>query len=261
MKHDRRTVHGLFNAALCEPDEEAWKSIAALHWRATGEVLERATALCRSECPIERHVGADVLGQLGVPDRAFPRECAAVLLRMLDHENEADVLQSIYIALSHLDEPRTISVAAKHMSHSDPNVRRSVVMALMGHQDQTTIDLLIKLTTDADPHVRDWATFALGTYVDLDTSDIRNALAVRLEDADDDARAEAIIGLARRKDQRVVPAIQRELAADIVGLLAIEAAELIASPDLLLHLIELRECWQDDAPSGLHDAIAACTPS
>lgn len=69
-KDDHRPVDVLVNAALTETDEEArWNIVAALHWRGTREVLEWAEQLCHSRCPEERRLAADILGQLGVPDR------------------------------------------------------------------------------------------------------------------------------------------------------------------------------------------------
>lgn len=74
--------------------------------------------------------------------------------------------------------------------------------------------------------MRDWATFGLGQQCDLDTHEIREALVARLNDPDDDTRDEAIMGLARRKDARAIPAIERELRASEFGSLVLEAAEL-----------------------------------
>jgi HEAT repeat protein len=56
---------------------------------------------------------------------------------------------------------------------------------------------LAKLTADEDEEVRDWATFGLGVLGDIDTVEIREALAARLSDANDDAREEAVVGLAK----------------------------------------------------------------
>ncbi|MBE0447984.1 MAG: hypothetical protein IBX64_07800 [Actinobacteria bacterium] len=53
--------------------------IAALHWRGTKEVLDAATSLCHSKNPHERSIGADILGQLGVPERTFPNEALRTL--------------------------------------------------------------------------------------------------------------------------------------------------------------------------------------
>ena len=109
---DSRSVDELFNVALTGGDEEAaWNAIAALHWRATREVLHRAATLCGSPCPYERQAGADILGQLGVPEQKFPRECAAVLIEMLESEADADVLYSIFIAFGHLHDPVVLAMA------------------------------------------------------------------------------------------------------------------------------------------------------
>jgi HEAT repeat protein len=42
--------------------------------------------------------------------------------------------------------------------------------------------------------------------IDRDTPDVRDALAARLDDENEDARAEAIRGLARRRDERALEA-------------------------------------------------------
>lgn len=116
---------------------------------------------------------------------------------------------------------------------------------------------LIGLSADPDDDVRDWATFALGSQIDLDTPKLRDALAARLDDPDDDVRAEAMVGLARRKDRRVVPALLRELENDCIGSLVLEAAELIEAPELLPRLMALRPRLFTD--NDLERAITACT--
>ena len=70
----------------------------ALQWRGSHEVLDRAAQLCRSFCVMERRTGADILGQLGVPDRTFPERCLQILLGMLECEQDHGVLQSIVVA-------------------------------------------------------------------------------------------------------------------------------------------------------------------
>ena len=67
---------------------------------------------------------------------------------------------------------------------------------------------------DDDPDVRDWATFGLGTQVATDSAEVRDALADRLADADEDVRREALVGLARRRDRRAVNTAMHVLADD-----------------------------------------------
>lgn len=230
---DPRTVDELFLAALTETDDDlAWQPVSALHYRGTHEALDRARALCLSECSFERRLGADVLGQLGVPERTFSRECCAILMRMLKGERKANVLQSVLIAISHNHWPEVISQASQCAYHSDPGVRHAAALALIGYEEETAIECLIRLSRDPDNDVRDWATFGLGSQCDLGIPPIRDALAERLSDPHDDTRTEAIMGLARRQDPRAVAAIHQELASDSVGSLIFEAAELLGLPNI-----------------------------
>jgi HEAT repeat protein len=256
---DRRTVDELINFALTEPDEEARVAIRILHHRGTREVLDRAITLCRSECPQERTLGADILRELGLPDRTFPGESTAVLLEMLQTETNASVLRSVLAAISHNGREMAIPVVLRFTEHFDVQVRQTVVVALSGYEDQRAIDALIRLSGDPAPLVRDWATFGLGTLLAKDTPTIRNALADRLDDPDFDTRGEAFIGLAERGDRRVVPALVRELTSDCVGSLAVEAASVIRDPELYSALVDLREWWDVDSIL-LEEAIAACQP-
>jgi len=261
MRDDTRSIDELISAALTASDEDVmWDAVGALHFRATKEVLNRAEELCRSDRVVERRLGADILGQLGVPDRTFPKECVSILLGMLDGEEDAEVLQPILVALGHLGAVKGIEPASRYRNHPDPDVRHGVVLALTGYDDPRAVSLLIELSRDGDAHVRDWATFGLGQQIDVDTPAIREALAARLEDTDYDTRCEAIIGLASRGDRRVIPIISRELASDCIGSLVVEAAAMIPDPQFYPQLIALQKWW-DVSETSLNEAIEACTPS
>jgi HEAT repeats len=258
---DPRPIEELISTALSEPDEEQiyWNAVVALQWRGTLEVLDRASRLCQSRCPVECRLGAHILGQLGCPDRSFPKQCPQILLRMLEREEDNRVLCAILVALSHHRASEAIGPASRFRHHADHEVRYGVVLALTGYEDQEAHVVLIELTSDADAEVRDWATFALGTQSETDTPAIRDALAARLADIDIDTRCEALVGLARRRDQRALPSLHRELSGESVSPLAIEAATLIAIPQLIKELIALRARWDGD-PSLLEQAIQACLP-
>jgi len=259
-KDDPRTVDELVNAALGETDEEiAWNAVCALHWNGTFEALCRAEVLCASHCAKERRLGADILGQLGIPERTFPKECCELLRAMLKVSEVAAVLQAVLVALSHQNDADAIPIVANFSTHPDSEVRHAAVLALSGHETPLALESLISLSNDAVAHVRDWATFALGTLVETDTPAIRHALADRLDDSDNDTRGEALVGLAARKDERVVEALKRELSSECIGSLAIEAAELIGSAELHSHLIALQDWWDVD-PELLERAISATQP-
>ena len=131
------------------------------------------------------------------------------------------------------------------------------------------LDALISLSADPDGEVRNWACFGLGTQLDdEDGTWIREALAARLTDTHDEARREALVGLARRRDPRALPAVRKALSQDDVWLLEVEAAGALGDPSLhelvLMHAAE----WEDGAtarvvgaalrltdPSGLGDDL------
>ncbi|HTU92091.1 MAG TPA: HEAT repeat domain-containing protein, partial [Gemmataceae bacterium] len=231
------TTHDLINRALTEPDEnKAWEAVSTLDFRATHEVFEEARKLCRSECPQERRLGADILGQLGIPDRLCPDECAAILAEMSAIETDLEALGAICTALGHLHHPDTVEPLLRWKRHPDAEIRWHVAVSLGGHEEPDAVEALIELSTDPDEDVRDWATFGLGSRMDLDTPRIREALCDRLNDPDPVTRAEAFVGLARRKDERVIaPLIE---ALDSTQLdeyeprqdLVLEAVEEMADP-------------------------------
>jgi len=235
LDDDPRTIDELLLAASTESDQHlAWSAISELQRRGTRQIFERASELCVSQCSFERRLGADILGQLGTPETCFPNERRTVLLNMLADEKDGDVLHSVLVALSHNYFNDVVRHVLRFVNHPDSSVRYAMALALTGHEEQAAINSLIRLSADDDSDVRDWATFGLGTQCDLDTPELRDALAARLDDPDDDTRAEGIMGLARRNDPRAIPAIQRELASDEVGSLVLEAAELLglrADPD------------------------------
>ena len=238
----------------------SWEAVCVLHFRGTAEVLGRANELCQSDCFAERRLGANILGQLGVPERTFPRECMTILLGMLNVEENTDVVEAILVALGHLKQPEAIEPASRLRTHPDPEVRHGVAFCLLGHDDQRAVDTLIELSRDVDAHVRDWGRFGLGAMIDLDTPAIRQVLAERLNDVDINTRSEAIVGLAQRRDPRVIPALSKELASDEIKYEVVEAATVLADPQLYPLLVALRERSGCDEECLL-EAIAACTPS
>jgi HEAT repeat protein len=264
-RDDPRSTDELIKLALNEVDEDAaWAPVVVLHFRATPEVLAQVRGLCVSEEAKERTLGANVLGQLGVPDRAFPEECFQTLSGMLTSENDPEVLEAIAVAYGHLNDVRAVELLAPLSSHADADVRMSVVHAMSRHDDALAIRSLIQLSKDEDEDVRDWATFGLGSLIETDTPEIREALIERLVDKNNDARGEALVGLARRKDSRVFTPLFDELTSASVGLLALEDAEELGDPRLVPALMLLKEEWKSDEDrhvGRLHDALLSCLPN
>ena len=148
-----------------------------------------------------RRAGADVLAQLGFAERdaagefPFADASAAALDRLLD-DPFPEVVSSALHALGFLRRGE-IGRIARHASDPDPELRRAVVFALMHRTEPEARLLLIELSTDAEPDIRDWATFSLGLGDDIHAPHIRAALIARLDDPDEDTRAEAVAALER----------------------------------------------------------------
>ena len=204
-----RSLEELVELAISEwrSDAEWPPYMSALAWRGDEAVLAAVRELSHRDDPRARAVAAYVLGQLGVPERTFPAESAAALEELEAREDDAEVLATIASAFGNLGAPHGIETLLRLRRHPDARVREGAADALSGRDDERVFDALLELTSDPEPGIRDWATFALGTLSPQDTPALRDALAARLDDSDDDTRIEAVHGLALRGDTRALDAV------------------------------------------------------
>jgi HEAT repeat protein len=186
--NDTRSVADLWEAALQADDDTAWDAVAALHWRGSKEVLDRAVALTRSGDPAARARGADVLGQLGLPERTFPEESFSAVLPLLRDEVLTVVCDAVY-ALQHVDREWAASHIIPFAKHGDVNIRHAVAFGLGAVDTPEAQEVLLKLMTDRDA----------------------------------DVRYEGIIGLGRRRDSRAVRYLKLLLHEDPNDIFAREA--------------------------------------
>jgi HEAT repeat protein len=205
----------LIEAALAEElrdDNKPVPNLVALHERGTREVLDAAIKQCHSPDPIRRIVGARILGELGSPSRTFPEECCDALLELVRHDNDERVFKSALIALNHLRNARCEPdiIALRH--NPDSEVRYFVASHLWGTKSDAGAAALLELMQDSSPVVRDWATTGIGHTIAIDGPEIRDALLRNATDEDEITRAEAMHGLARRHDARVVPLLIAEMS-------------------------------------------------
>jgi len=251
----------LAQRALTAGDDEArWDAVRALQDRGDRDVLDAAFAFLASAVPQERELGADLLGQGQAAVKTFHEEAVAGLLYVLERERHEAVLAAICAALGHRHDRQAVPVLARLRHHPAPQVRFAVAVALGGYDEEPAMQALIDLSGDADANVRDWATFGLGSQTNVDTPAVRSALARRLADEDADTSGEAMVGLARRKDPRVVEPLLADLAVPPAGTLVLEAARELADPQLHTALVRLREHPGVD-DRLLEKAIKACTPT
>ncbi|WP_375423793.1 HEAT repeat domain-containing protein [uncultured Friedmanniella sp.] len=179
---------------------------------------------------------------------------ATVLRSILTGEDETELF---YAALEQVEEhqwPALLALA----DHPSPAVRLALVSNLPfftpGEPPAgVVLETAIRLTTDADARVRDHACFVLGTQCrEVDTPELREVLALRLDDLDRDTRCEALLGLAFRGDQRALPRVRAALTRPTGDVWRMEmlAAGALGDPDLHPLVLRHLDGWDDeDKPS------------
>jgi len=249
---------------LAAPDRDAvWNEVSLLHFRGSQTEFELSRELAKSPDPKRRELGADILGQLGWDDRTFLEESVGVLIELL-HDRDPHVIESAASSLGARNHPRAIPHLLDLVQHPLAFVRLAVVHGLSRHDNMSAIGALIALAEDADRDVRDWATFGLASMTGIDTPEIRAALMSRTAEEDAEIRGEALVGLARRKDPRVLDLVKLELQRPFEGNWAVEAAEELADASLLPFLQQGLDVLDADVPERFVDdfmsAMEACRP-
>jgi hypothetical protein len=221
---DTSEIEALFAQTLLGDYEcdDAWAAVSTLRQNGSQDVFERAATWCHADDPRKRARAVAILCQLrrataanasmDPPEWMFRDEAYTLVTDMLEHEEDAVVLDSVISALGHLDNSKAIPLIIRYQDHSDDNIRFAVAFALgCFPNDEQSVRTLLKLTSDPNADVRDWAVFGLGVLGDADSPDVRDALLRCLEDADEDVREEAAVGLGKRRDHRLVPKLRAML--------------------------------------------------
>lgn len=153
--------------------------------------------------------------------------------KILHDEADHHVLQSCIVALGHLSYLEGVQTICGFSSHPSADLRHAVAVALggMADEDSNAASALLKLMQDPDDDVRDWATFGIGVLSELDTPAIRDALYQRLDDGHFETHCEAMTGLGKRKDMRVLPALLKYFNEGWEGPSSAEAATVLLELD------------------------------
>jgi HEAT repeat protein len=242
-----------------------------LQRRDPAEVWSLVVPLATSETPALQSIVPDVLRYLG--GYAEPRlplldETVALLRAMLARSPAPEVIARIGLAFIDLGGEAGLEMMLPFVGHESAEVRSAVVHALLGLADARAIEALITLSNDGVDSIRDWATFGLGSQLGspgdddfVDSEAIRAALVARLDDADENTRAEAAVGLASRGDRRALPAVLKTLSGGPFQLLHLDAARDLADPALGPALRQIAEEVTFSDPGErerLEAALAAC---
>jgi HEAT repeat protein len=260
-----RAVNILETATDSDEFDQVWDAVKPV--RQMGRPAVDAGIQLLSGTVEQRQAGCAILSTLcDFGNRnTLKQQIGAALAALAEVETDENVCWSIAQALSQVHDPVAAPALVRLAGHPEGDVRALVARALPSSTspefqgDPTVVSALIGLMTDDVDEVRDWATFALGTQLGDDSVQIRDALAQRLDDPYEDAQYEALVGLARRRDPRALPATAAALERDRVWQLAIESAEYLADPTLSGRLVELRESWEPNE-LGIDDAVHACDP-
>lgn len=280
LKIEAQTTAQLFDRALGLKlgGDAFWKHVNVLHNRATRETFETAKRLCLSRQENARVLGADVLCQLRKVWKTKMEQtesklvfvaASRKLIRPMLRDKRTEVVRTAIYALGHLKDPQRAKRLARFAIHPNPDLRYAVAYALGGDSHPLSVRTLIRLMEDPDRDVRNWATFGLGSLGDPkknDSPQIREAFIKRLGDTCLDARGEAMAGIARRKDERVIDIIQRELRGPDPSNYILSAAFEFGNP---VFYPALEKLWRGIKCHGkkhswwcmdLQFAIKACTP-
>jgi HEAT repeat protein len=251
--------------------DQSWEAISELQMRGSPEALALAHRLARSRNCRKRALGLYIASQLRQRQKGVPlgsieyalEDTQEMLLAGL-HDICTEVLSAAISGFSHRPHPLALPELIKFASHADQNIRFDVAVALGSYSGAESIDALIRLAKDDSDAVRDWATFGIGSMQEADDPKIRDLLWANLQDKNDSVRGEALVGLAARKDERIIPVLL-ELLDTNCRVFELNASEYIASPLLSDRLNTIHSSVTNETNIDsywyrcLLDAIDACS--
>lgn len=259
-------------------DDQYWHILAQLHFWATPEIVLLGQKLYLSNNWHKRLLAVHIISQLSIKDKTggvahtpyAVEESQALLYKALDDECKG-VISSAICGLGHRPMPSATLRLVAFASHKNEYIRRSVAWALCAndgdsYKGDSVIEVLLTLAMDEDDDVRDWATFALGSlHEDVDSPAIREILWRNVFNENESVSGEALVGLAKRKDLRVVSELKHRLTPDCNGY-ELHAAKCIADPSLFPYLESIKQFLDDNDEasarfsfwSRLSEALVAC---
>jgi HEAT repeat protein len=271
-KNMRLSLKSLVGMALQDwESDRSWKAISELQMRGSPEALALAQRLAKSRNGRKRSLGQYIASQLRQRNEWRPfgsteyalEDTQEILLAGL-HDTHIEVVCAAISGLGHRPHQKALSHLLKFATHQDQRIRFEVAIALGRYSETDSIDALLRLATDQSDDVRNWATFGIGSMQDADNPKIRDLLWANLQDKDEDVRSEALVGLAYRKDERIIPVLL-ELLDTNCRVFELDAAEIIASPLLLARLTAIKDSVSTlEIPANSYwyghvlDAIEAC---
>lgn len=251
--------------------DQSWKAISEHQMCGSPEALALAHRLAKSRNSRKRALGLYIASQLRRRQRGAPfgsieyalEDTQEMLLAGL-HDTSREVLYAAISGFGHRPHPLALPELIKFASHPDQQIRFEVAVALGRYSEPDSIDALLRLAKDDSDAVRDWATFGIGSMQEADDPKVRDLLWANLQDNDENVSGEALVGLAVRKDERIIPVLL-ELLDTNCRVYELSASESISSPLLLDRLITIKNSVNGENGIDsywyrcLLDAIDACS--
>ena len=180
-------------------------------------------------------------------------------------ESDEAVIGDLAYALCHLGIDNRLPFLKRAAGSTDPTTRAAAAYSLGSVSDDDAIACKIALSKDPVDDVRNWGTFGLYLALEGDQykrQDVRDALYERVNDSHQETHHEALEGLARCKDPRVIEPLIAALRCENEWLLSvIESANEMADPALYQALIALKASLTgSEEIDELDEALASCTP-
>ncbi|WP_434779571.1 hypothetical protein [Neisseria sp. Ec49-e6-T10] len=237
-----------------EKQNKRYAAARELQLRGGKEIIRLAIQLTQDISYKQRAIGAFILGQISLSTDQ-ESDIVKLLCDLSVQDKSAIVRADAVSALGHrcsknnIHSDIVINSLALTTFDSSVNVRQSTAFALSYLNSESVSPLLLTLLQDENLNVINWAAFAINT-LDYDSLEIRDIFFKLLESSNHEIKKEAIIGLAKRRDQRVLPFIKNELKIAIkVGLVyddTIEAVGLLGDISLLPEMNKILKQFADD---------------
>ena len=199
-----------------ENEDIYWECVSILRTRGTKEIFHITKVLVYSQDDLYRQLSADILAQFAYKTKLFQGECIYLLAKLMHDKNECVITEAIY-GLSYRRALYYHKDLSNLATHTSTDIREAVAHALGGMETKEAIDTLILLMKDKNFEVRNWSTFSLAQINETNTQAIRDALFGNLDDEESEVRGEALLGLARRRDERSKDAILVDLQKPFYG--------------------------------------------
>jgi HEAT repeat protein len=268
-----KSVRSLVGMALQnkEDDDVYWECVGQLRLYRSEDQVVWVQRNFGSRNWRKRVLAVNIICQLGhpvkegLPWQPLQLELAREVLGKALQDKQWLVVEAGLFGLGHRVFPEYLSEMLNFAQDPHEDVRYALAFSLGSYPLREAAQGLLELMLDTSSLVRDWATFGLGSQSEEDSQVIRDGLLAAAHDTEPEVRGEAMVGLARRGDERGKALVLKELGDGFHGSWAIDAAGHYADQQFLPVLERIRQNPEiaDSAyfSSVLADAIQACSES